>query len=90
MLLLLGIPDVFAAAVRRGERERQAIDIGEGSTICTSIGESNPVRALANAVRVLFLGGVLDWMTGGDSPERLLKSVNDGKSESVSVLTDES
>lgn len=89
MFLLLGIPEASAAAVRRGERERQAIDIGEGSTICTSIGESNSVRARDKVVRVLLLGGVLDSMSGVELMERLLKSVDDGKSESAFVLKDE-
>ena len=33
-------PCCMSAAVRRGEREREAIDMGEGSAIYTSIGES--------------------------------------------------
>ena len=89
MFLLLGMLLAFAAAVRRGERERQAIDMGDGSTIWTSMGESNWVRARVKGVRLFFFGGVCDSTIGGESMERLLRSVEDGKSVSALVLTDE-
>ena len=89
MFLLLGIVGALAATVRRGDRERQAMDMGDGSTIWTSMGESNCVRARESGPRVRFLGGVLDSTTGGESKERLLRSVIDGKSVSAAVLTDE-
>ena len=40
MFLLLGMLEAAAAAVRRGESEREAMDMGEGSDIWTSMGES--------------------------------------------------
>jgi len=38
--MLLGMLEAAAAAVRRGESEREAMDMGEGSDIWTSMGES--------------------------------------------------
>ena len=49
----------LAAAVRRGERLRFAMDTGDGSPIMTSIGESNWVRERASGPRALRLGGVM-------------------------------
>lgn len=40
MFLLLGMLEAAAAALRRGESEREAMDMGEGSDIWTSMGES--------------------------------------------------
>ena len=67
------------------------MDIGEGSAIWTSSGESNWVRARESGPRDRFLGGVLDSavIVGGDSMERLLRSVMEGKSVSPLVLTEE-
>lgn len=67
------------------------MDMGEGSAMWTSIGESNWVRARESGPRDRFLGGVLDStvIVGGDSMERLLRSVIEGKSVSALVLTDE-
>ena len=89
IFLLLGMLDAVAAAVRRGESERHAMDIGDGSTIWTSMGESNWVRARDNGPRARFFGGVFDSITGGESIERLLMSVDEGKSVSALVLTEE-
>ena len=85
------MPGPAAAAVRRGDRERQAIDMGEGSAMWTSSGESNWVRARESGPRDRFLGGVLDStvIVGGESMLRLLRSVIEGKSVSPLVLTDE-
>ena len=40
MFLLVGRFDAVAAAVRRGESDSETMDMGEGSPICTSMGES--------------------------------------------------
>lgn len=86
MFLLLGMP---VASVLRGESERQAMDMGDGSTICTSIGESNWVLARDRGPRAVLRGGVLDLTAGVESIDRLLRSVVEGKSVSALVLTDE-
>ncbi len=56
MFLLFGIPVADAAALRRGERAREAMDAGDGSDITTSAGESYWVRAREKGVRAVFLG----------------------------------
>ena len=64
--------------------------MGDGSAIWTSIGESNCVRARGSGRRTRLFGGVLDSIVGGgESRERLLRSVIDGKSVSALVLTEE-
>ena len=80
----------FVAPLRRGERESEAIDIGDGSDISTSIGvpapPANIVWARPNGVRVLFLSA----LTGsGESIDNSVKSVDEGKSISPFVLTDD-
>lgn len=89
IFLLVEMVGAIAATLRRGDSERQAIDIGDGSTIWTSMGESKCVRARESGPRARFLGGVLDSIAGGESMERLLRSVIDGKSVPAAVLTDE-
>ena len=90
IFLLLGMLFAAVAPVRRGDSDRQAIDMGDGSPICTSIGESNCVRARLNGVRLALLGASkLGFSREGESRERLLMSVVDGKSEEVLVPTDE-
>lgn len=89
MFLLLGILFELAAAVRRGDNAKQAIDIGDGSAIWTSIGESKFVRARDRGPRALLFGGVFDATIGEDSTDKLLRSVVDGNSVSALVLTDE-
>lgn len=79
----------FVAPPRRGERDKDAIDIGEGSDISTSIGVPAPaayVCARPNGVLVLFLRG---FMGSGESIESSVKSVDEGKSMSPLVLTDD-
>lgn len=89
MFLLLGLLFPLAAAVRRGDNDKQAIDMGEGSAMWTSIGESKFVRARDKGPRALLFGGVFEITTGGESMAKLLRSVVDGKSVSALVLTDE-
>src|SRR5699024_2207242 len=69
------LPDpVFCAAVRRGDNEREAIDIGEGSAICMSTGESITVLERHSGVRVSFLISLFPF-ADGDSWDRWLLSV---------------
>ena len=93
IFLLFGIAD--AAPVRRGESEREAMDMGEGSDIWTSMGESYVVRARENGVRVVFFGWGLGCEVGLDvdevceSRERELKSVEEGKEADISVIAED-
>lgn len=87
--MLRPVNGTFAAAVRRGERAREARDIGDGSPISISMGvfwTLNIVWARAKGVRVLFLRD----LTGstGESSEMSVHSFDDGKSPSP-VPTDE-
>lgn len=76
--------------LRLGEREREAIEIGDGSDISTSMGvpawPANIVCARPNGVRVLFLRG---FVGSGESMESSVKSVDDGNSSPPLVLTDD-
>lgn len=85
MFLLLGIDPTVVAAVRRGERLKQAIDMGDGSAMVTSAGESICVLDLPNGARGLRFGGVVPFTASkfsfsscGDRRERLLRSAVEG------------
>jgi hypothetical protein len=67
----------YVVDVRRGDKEREAMDIGDGSAICISIGESTTVLERLNGVRVSFFGGRAPLLEG-DSSDSWLMSVLDG------------
>lgn len=76
------------APLRRGERESEAMDMGDGSAISISIGvPANIVWARPKGVLVLFLRALVG---SGESIERSVRSVESGKSPSPLVLTEES
>ena len=78
----------FVAPLRRGESERDAMEIGDGSAISTSIGvPANIVCALPKGVRVLFFSA---FVGSGELVDKSVRSVVDVKSESPLVLTDDS
>ncbi len=93
MFWLFGMPEAAAAAVRRGESEREAIDMGEGSDIWTSMGESYWVRAREKGVRVVFFGWGIGFEVAfeeeGESRERELRSVDDRKEVEESEAAEE-
>jgi hypothetical protein len=77
--------------LRRGDSESDAIEIGDGSAISISIGvpcpcPANIVCARPNGVLVLFLRTLVG---SGDSIDKSVSSVEDGKSDSPFVLTDD-
>jgi len=77
----------LVAPLRRGEREREAMEIGDGSAISISIGvPANIVCARPNGVRALFLRA---FVGSGESSDNSVRSVDDGKSQSPFVLTDD-
>ena len=53
--------------VRRGDKESEAIEIGEGSPICTSTGESITVLERLNGVRVSRFCGLFPLDVGDSS-----------------------
>ena len=85
----------WAAALRRGERAREEMDMGEGSAMATSAGESNVVLERVKGVLEDFFGlalGLVFVDERGESMERLLKSVRSvevGKSSSVGAVESE-
>lgn len=77
----------WAPPLRLGDRDRDAIDMGEGSPISTSMGvPTNIVWALPKGVRVPFLTA---FVGSGDSIDNSVRSVVDGKSPSPEVLTEQ-
>lgn len=82
--IFLPVLGALAPPFRRGDKANDAIDIGEGSAISTSIGvPANIVWALPKGVRVLFFNA---FTGSGDSIDNSVRSVVDGKSPSPFVL----
>jgi hypothetical protein len=79
---------LLAAEVRRGDKESDAMDIGDGSAICTSTGDSTTVFERLKGVLVSFLG-CLFALAVGDSIDNWLMSVLEGKPVSSPLLTDD-
>ena len=83
-------PFDLAAVVRRGDKEREAMDMGDGSTICTSDGDpSHSVRDRLKGVREVFFDP-RDACALGEPTDSPVRSVVEGKSLSSFVLTEES
>jgi hypothetical protein len=77
----------FTPPFRRGDRDNEAIEIGDGSAISMSIGvPANIVCALPNGVRVLFFRTLAG---SGESIDNSVISVVEGNSPSALVLTDD-
>ena len=78
------------APFRRGERDRLAMDMGDGSTI--SMGDqSSVVRERESGVRADLPERGFEWVEIGDSREREVKSVRsvcEGKSVSLPPMVE--
>ena len=90
--MLLPLVGALVPPLRLGDRESDAMDIGDGSDISTSIGVpgtacSRPAKvcARAKAPLALFFRGCVG---SGESMERSVRSVVEGKSVSPLVLTE--
>ena len=92
--MLAPLTGAFVPPLRLGDRDKEAMDIGEGSDISTSIGVPGaagncPAKVCARAkppLALLFSG----FMGSGESTESSVKSVVEGNSESPFVLTEHS